>query len=269
MSKGSTNEDIVDDKSVKTDDKPVSTDESKVKEAKKSDPVKNKNILIGVLSAVIACIVIVFAVLLCTGVIKFGDDPGNRDRQRVGRVDDGGNKDRDKKRRSGEGRSNLIDNPNQRITMSGTHVEVDDLEFYLPSAFKDGGKNKDGAYTYNLSDDDGWAQVLVYAERSSLSASEYLNKISANSIKITDDDYDVNGTEWVVGESGGVSAYATKLGGKVYAVYYAVKLDSTATNEAKQMIPKTLYMKKVVADDVDDNDYDDYDDNDYDDRYDD
>jgi hypothetical protein len=46
-------------------------------------------------------------------------------------------------------------------------------------------------------------------------------------------------------ENANALAYATKLDGKIYAIYYSVKLDSDATGEAMQMIPKTLYMKKV------------------------
>ena len=117
----------------------------------------------------------------------------------------------------------------------------------MPSGFKAGGKNSDGAYTYNLTDDDGWAQVVVYAEKSSLSPEKYLLAKSPY-LDITDDDYDMNGTEWVQGESGSMLAYATELDGKNYAIIYTVKLDSNATSEAMSMIPKTLYMKKIYKD---------------------
>ena len=55
----------------------------------------------------------------------------------------------------------------------------------------------------------------------------------------------MNGTTWVQGENATSLAYATELDGTVYAVYYAVKLDSNSTAEAMSMIPKTLYMSKI------------------------
>ena len=66
-------------------------------------------------------------------------------------------------------------------------------------------------------------------------------------LEITDKSYVMNGTNWVVGENGNSLAYATELDGIIYAVYYNVKLDSDDTAEAMQMIPKTLYMKKIYA----------------------
>ena len=88
---------------------------------------------------------------------------------------------------------------------------------------------------------------MVCAEKTNLSPEKYLAKI-APYLEINDEDYDFNGTDWTVGENANSLAYATKIDGKVYAIYYNVKLDSNATSEAMQMIPKTLYMSKIYAD---------------------
>ena len=223
------------------DSKTVDTAETKTQKHGDTKNTPNKNtqtIAIAVLATALACCIITFAILLCTGVIKFDNGTKDRDETTTAKLDG---------KKHGHSRNeddDLIDNPNPRVTAKGNLVEVDDLEFYLPSAFKEGGKNKDGAYTFNLENDDGWAQVLVYAERSSLSPEKFLNKISSY-LDITDDDYEMNGTEWVQAENASALAYATKLDGKIYAVYYSVKLDSDTTGEAMQMIPKTLYMKKI------------------------
>lgn len=213
------------------------------KEEKTAEKGSGQAIAIIILSAILVFAVLTFTVLALTGVIKFGDNNNNSETSQT----ETNSKDDHGRRRhhdDGDDDDTLIDNPHTRVTAKGNLVEVDDLEFYLPYAFKAGGKNKDGAYTYNLENDDGWAQVLVYAERSSLSPERFINKIS-DYLDITDDDYEMDGTEWVQAENANALAYATKLDGKIYAIYYSVKLDSDATGEAMQMIPKTLYMKKV------------------------
>ena len=215
----------------------------KTKEEKTAEKGSGQAIAIIILSAILVFAVLTFTVLALTGVIKFGDNNNSETSQTEtnSKEDHGRRRHHDN---DGDDDDTLIDNPHTRVTAKGNLVEVDDLEFYLPYAFKAGGKNKDGAYTYNLENDDGWAQVLVYAERSSLSPERFINKIS-DYLDITDDDYEMNGTEWVQAENANALAYATKLDGKIYAIYYSVKLDSDATGEAMQMIPKTLYMKKV------------------------
>lgn len=205
----------------------------------------NQSVVIAVLATALGCFVLVFGVLLATGVIKFNSstapgDPG------WGTTEQNG-----KSNRPAEGGStaqnNIIKNPNKKVTVkNSTLATVKDLEFYLPDDFEAGGKNDDGAYTYNLVDDDGWAQVLVYAEKSNLTPEKFLMKISPY-LDITDTNYVMNGTNWVVGENANALAYATELDGMVYAVYYSVKLDSDATAEAMQMIPKTLYMQRIHA----------------------
>ena len=206
-----------------------------------------KTVAIAVLATALCCFVITFAALAVTGVIRFegAEDRIPGDETSSSRTDSKGKK--TKRPQTGSSDDEITTNPNPRVRVNGTLAEVDDLEFYLPDEFEAGGKNKDGAYTFNLTDDDGWAQVVVYAENTSLSPSAYLLKKSPY-LDITDDDYEMNGTDWVQAENGSMLAYATELDGKVYAVIYSVKLDSDATSEAMSMIPKTLYMKRVYQD---------------------
>lgn len=199
-----------------------------------------KTIAIAILATILGCFVLMFVVLALTGVIKFGGTNSNTENTKVTTENGGGDT-------TGNGTTStngLIENPNKRVAVNGNLVEIDDLEFYLPKNFKAGDKTSDGAYTYNLVDDDGWAQVLVYAENSSLTSSKFLLEKSPY-LDITDTDYEMNGTSWVQGETGSILAYATELDGKNYAVIYTVKLDSNTTSEAMSMIPKTLYMKRI------------------------
>ncbi|MBR3248453.1 hypothetical protein IKF89_00245 [Candidatus Saccharibacteria bacterium] len=213
-------------------------------EPSKDNKASTQSIVIAVLATVLVCLVLVFGVLLASGVIKFGnsgDTPGSgTEPTKVDNLNGG-------KTGGTTTGSKIINNPNQRVTVKdSTLASVKDLEFYLPDDFKAGDKNNDGAYTYNLVDDDGWAQVLVYAEKSNLTPEKYLMKITPY-LDITDTNYVMNGTHWVVGENANALAYATELDGMIYAVYYSVKLDSDDTSEAMQMIPKTLYMKKIYS----------------------
>ncbi len=234
---------------------PEETVKKEEKEAVKveSHDVKNssngdtgKTVTIAVLATALCCFVITFVVLVATGVIRFGGAESGA----PGTIVDGGDVTpggKTEKPQTSTSDDEIITNPNQRVKVNGVLAEVGDLEFYLPDEFEAGGKNQDGAYTFNLTDDDGWAQVVVYAEDTSLSPESYLLKKSPY-LDITDDDYEMNGTEWVQGENGSMLAYATELDGKVYAVIYSVKLDSDTTSEAMSMIPKTLYMKRVYND---------------------
>lgn len=233
---------------------PEETVKKAEKEVAKVEPQSDKNVgsgngktvAIAVLATALGCFVITFAVLASTGVITFG----SVDSMPPGTIVDGGDVTpggKTEKPQTSSSDDEIVTNPNSIVKVNGVLAEVDDLEFYLPKEFEAGGKNTDGAYTFNLTDDDGWAQVVVYAEETSLSPESYLLKKSPY-LDITDDDYEMNGTEWVQGENGSMLAYATELDGKVYAVIYSVKLDSDATSEAMSMIPKTLYMKRVYND---------------------
>lgn len=209
-----------------------------------------KTVIIAVLATAFCCFVITFVVLVATGVIRFGgvgsETPGGGVAGGSSNTSSGGNGGTENPQTTPSD-DGIIDNPNPKVKVNGVLAEVGDLEFYLPDEFEAGGKNQDGAYTYNLTDDDGWAQVVIYAESTSLSPESYLLKKSPY-LDIADDDYEMNGTEWVQGENGSMLAYATELDGKVYAVIYSVKLDSDATSEAMSMIPKTLYMKRIYQD---------------------
>lgn len=202
-----------------------------------------QSVAIAILATLLVCVVVVFGILLATGVIKF-DGNANNSPDTTGQTAPGTT---EKKPGNSTTKGEIINNPNKKVAVKdSTPVIVKNLEFYLPDDFKAGGKNDDGAYTYNLVDDDGWAQVLVYAEKSNLTPEKYLMKISPY-LDITDKNYRMNGTTWVVGENANALAYATELDGMIYAIYYNVKLDSDETAEAMQMIPKTLYMKKVYS----------------------
>ena len=233
----------------------------KAPEAKKVEPAKKINgqaIAIAVLATMLGCIIVVFVALFATGVITFDSNAQNNDTisaDNTDQKDEQPDEDEDDDKKGGyyhggtesgkTSENSIINNYYKQVKEDGTLAKVGDLEFYLPKQFKAGGKNKDGAFTYNLTNDDGWAQVLVYAERSSLTPAKFLsNRVSAY-LDITDSAYKMNGTTWVQAENAYALAYATKLDGKVYAVYYSVKLDSDATSKAMQMIPKTLYMKRI------------------------
>ena len=253
---------------VKAEVKPEVTTETKPEakeaEAPKAESSKGngQTIAIVILSAVLLFAVLVFTVLSITGVIKFG---GGDNAPVAEKSDTKDEKDDDDDDHKYDGRDSddepidddvdyspqkgdIISNPNKQVKENNaTLVHVGELEIYLPRQFKYGGKNKDGALTYNLEDDDGWASVSVYSENTSLSPARYIKNISSY-LEVTDTNYRVSGTSWVKAETASTVAYATKLKNKVYAVYYAIKLDSDATDKATSMIPKTLYMKEVIKD---------------------
>ncbi len=218
-------------------------------EKKNGNNKNTQSVVIAVLATVIACAVIVLVVLIATGVIKFGGGSNGSDTtsSNTGSSNSGGSNDS-----GGSGGSTGESSDRKLIENTYPFVPVDDttaaivgeLTFYLPDDFDAGGKNSDGAFTYNLNDDDGWAQVLVYAEEADLSPQDFLLKIGPT-LEITDMNYPMNGTTWVQAENGTSLAYATRLEDKIYAVYYVVKLDSDDTAEAMQMIPKTLYMARI------------------------
>ena len=217
---------------------------------KKQENNKNtQSVVIAVLATVIVCAVIIFVVLIATGVIKFGrgesgsnTTSSNNGGSSTSDSNSSGSSDGSAKENNGR---KLVDNTYPLASVNDAIAAiVGELTFYLPDDFDAGGKNSDGAFTYNLNDDDGWAQVLVYAEESDLSPQDFLLKIGPT-LEITDMNYPLNGTTWVQAENGTSLAYATRLEDKIYAVYYVVKLDSDDTAEAMQMIPKTLYMARI------------------------
>ncbi len=138
----------------------------------------------------------------------------------------------------------LVDNPNPRITRNAQFFEILNLEFYLPFEFKNVINNKKGIYEIKLQNDEGKAEVVVYVESTNMKAENYLKKRNSDLV-ITNTDYELNGTTWVEASNTSTLAYATNFGSEIYAIFCNVELDSKATAGAMEMIPKTLYMKKL------------------------
>ena len=95
-----------------------------------------------------------------------------------------------------------------------------------------------------MSDDDGWADVKIYAEKTTADLLSYMQK-KDSLLRITNSAYYMNGTSWAVMESGSSMAYGTRLGDMLYVVILNVKLESDATGDAEQMIPKTIRLKRI------------------------
>lgn len=140
----------------------------------------------------------------------------------------------------------IIANPNPRATVKNAQlVEVGDFEFYLPTAFRAARGNGSGKYVFNLvNNDSGWADVKVYAEKTNADLLTYMSQ-KDSSLELTDSTYYMNGTSWAEMESGTSLAYGTRLGEMIYVVILNVRLESDATGEAEQMIPKTIRLKKI------------------------
>ncbi len=151
----------------------------------------------------------------------------------------------DKANGSEKGPREVIENPNARVTVKGAQlIEVDDFEFYLPKGFELAKGSDNGKYVYNLMDDDGWADVKVYTEKTGADVAAYIQK-KDSLLRLTNSEYKINGTNWIEMESGSSIAYGTKLNGVIYVVIFNVKLESDVTNEAEQMIPKTIRLKRI------------------------
>ncbi|MBQ6487205.1 hypothetical protein IJI89_02130 [Candidatus Saccharibacteria bacterium] len=185
--------------------------------------VSPTNVFFIVIVSLLVVLVAGVAVLVGTGVIKLGggDEPGTSE-------DDG---------------KELVENPYIRVSANGNLIEVENLEFYLPYAFKNGDKGN-GVYHFILDEVESQAEVIVYVEKSSLTPDKYLKK-KDNSLSITNQSYTVNGFSWLEASSEDGLAYVGKFGKEMYAVICKVKMDSSATVDAMRMIPKTLYMKKL------------------------
>ncbi len=141
--------------------------------------------------------------------------------------------------------SELITNPNARVSVkNATLVEVGDFEVYLPKKFVAARGNGNGKWVFNLTNDDGWADVKIYAEKTNADLLTYMQKKDAL-LELTDSTYYMNGTSWAEMESGSSIAYGTRLGDTIYVVILNVKLESDATGEAEQMISKTIRLKRI------------------------
>ena len=203
------------------------------KEAEK--PTKNsstQSIVIAVLITLLVCVVLTVGILLLTGVLKFGETGGRPTEQNnISSNTEPTNKPSD-------GRAGTT--PGGVTCYSDTRAQIYDLEFCLPKNFEEGDRGKDGAWTYNLLNDDGWAEVHAYFMKSSRTPTQFINYLSSN-LKVVDQNYTVNGTTWVRAEAGDyMEAFAAQSGDYLYAVFYSIKLDSDTTKEAWKMIPETL-----------------------------
>lgn len=169
----------------------------------------------------------------CGGVVNEDDDT----KTEGVKTDDGGKTTTD----SGE----LITNPNARVSVkNATLVEVGDFEVYLPKKFVAARGNGNGKWVFNLTNDDGWADVKIYVEKTNVDLLTYMQKKDAL-LELTDSTYYMNGTSWAEMESGSSIAYGARLGDMIYVVVLNVKLESDATGEAEQMIPKTIRLKRI------------------------
>lgn len=184
--------------------------------------VSVSTVVIVVLIILAVCTTAVVAVLIGTGVIRLdGSKP-----------DDGENTS-----------LVLIDNPNKRVTANGRLIEVENLEFYLPYGFELTSEER-GASHYELKNNEGQAEVVVYIEKSSLKPDKYL-KEKDSYLSLTKKEYELSGTTWAEAGNASSLAYATKFGDYMYGVFCTVSLNSSKTEEAMQSISKTLYMKKL------------------------
>lgn len=210
-------------------------------------------IVITVLATALVCLVAVFGIGVATGMIKLGGEAEQDGENTVvmatpeATATPGATS--DTTRKGGASSGKLINNPNKQVKASGTLVEAEALQFYLPKAFATGSKAgglSDGEYTYNLTDGDGWADVKVYFEKTSKDARDYLLAKNSN-LSVASNALTVSGWSWTTGSaaSGSIRAWATNYGDYVYAVILTVKLDSDETDEAVKMIPKTLYFGKI------------------------
>lgn len=216
------------------------TTTEKPKQEVKAPEVKNNNqaIIIAVLATALVCVILVFVILALTGIIRFG---GNEPRPN----EPGGYAPTSVDEPNPQGTNTTpTDNTPAGTTAGGvtcyedTRVQVGKLEFCLPNEFEYGAAS-DGAYNYNLVDDDGWAEVKVYAEKSSQTPTQFITNLSDN-LKVTNQNYTINGTTWVRAEAGDyMLALSTKKDNLLYTIFFTIKLDSDNTDEAWSKILST------------------------------
>ena len=229
----------------------VKTDAPKAAKAE-TTPAKNQtqSIVIAVLATAIVFILIIFGVLLATGVIKFGNDMATDPNHAISNTEPTDNNSYNtgnsgKSSTSSKSPSSAGTTENGAECYNGTRVQVERLEACLPRNFTEGNRANDGAYTYNLTNDDGWAEVHAYFLKTSRTPTQFINYLSSN-LKVTNQNYTVNGITWVRAEAGDyMQAFATKSGDYLYAIFYTIKLDSDSTREAWKMIPQTITLSNL------------------------
>ena len=232
----------------------MSESESKDKTKEVGKTSQKQTVIISVLATVLGCVVIFLVIAFATGMIGFNNN-GQANNMAGGGADGGdtsadGSGDHGSSGGQADNGSQLIDNPNPKVEVkTGNKVSVGNLEFYLPKHFEMGsqaGGGTESETVYNLVNDDGWADVRIYVEKTNKDARDYL--LSKNSrFEIDQDAWVINGWSWSTASAakGGIQAWATNYGDYVYAIILTVKLESDQSNEAAMMIPKTLYFTKI------------------------
>ena len=195
-------------------------------------------IVIAILTTIIGCIIVVLGVLVATGVIQFSNnDTSEATISTSGKAEPSSDDTKNGKHR-GDGGSTAGTTKGGVTCYDDTRVQAGKLEFCLPDDFQFGAAS-DGVYSYNLTDDEGWAEVKVYVEKTSKTPTQVITNLSSN-LKVTNQNYTVNGTTWVRAEAGDyMLALSTKHGDSIYTIFYTIKLDSDDTREAWKMILTT------------------------------
>ncbi len=231
----------------------VDMSKSENKKSTKGEGASQKQIIIiSVLASVLSCVVLFLIIAFATGMIKFG---GAEQDNIAGGATGGVTSNAAGGSTGGagtttDGGAGMMDNPNPKVKVNGNLVSVENLEFYLPKHFEKGseaGGGSESETVYNLVNDDGWADVKIYVEKTEKDARDYLLSKNSN-LTIEQDAWVVNGWSWstAYAAKGAIQAWATNYGEDyVYAIILTVKLDSDESNEAAMMIPKTLYFTKI------------------------
>lgn len=230
----------------------MSKSESKNETKEVGKTSQKQIVIISVLATVLGCVVIFLIIAFAMGMIKFNSNDGQAGGDATSGIVAGGGSGANGGSNGGsvDNGGQLIDNPNPKVEVkTGNKVSVGNLEFYLPKHFKKGSEAGGGSeleVVYNLVDDDGWADVRIYVEKTGKDARDYL--LSKNSrLTIEQDAWVINDWSWstAYAAEGAIQAWATNYGDYVYAIILTVKLDSDQSNEAVMMIPKTLYFTKI------------------------
>ena len=179
------------------------------KESAKSSAVSKSQIIIAVLATILVCVGVFLAIAFGTGMVKFsGQNDGDNSAEvsNPDSTDTPSETPAETKKPSATPISmadsgQTYDNPNPKVKINGRKVSVKGLEFYLPNNFieatKAGGSD-DLAVTYNLTDDDGWADVKIYVKKTGKDARDFLLEKSPK-LTFEQDALVMNGWSWSEG----------------------------------------------------------------------
>lgn len=201
-----------------------------------------QTIIIAVLATALA-FVLILLVLFLTGVLSFGNGTDSNNQNAPSTVKPGTFIPEPTDTHNNDSSSSTNGNAKSLNCYDETRVRAERLEFCLPDDFRFSNV-ENGVYTYNLIDDDGWADVKIHIKRSQQSPTQYLTNLSS-ALKISNQREVINQTDWVRAEADNyMLGFATKSNDYIYAVIYTIKLASDETREAWNMIPKTLNFSK-------------------------